>query len=84
MLVDNVLSPTYSLGSPGVDEVRFLAPVRPGAQLRLRVTVDELVPSQSKPDRGMVRMRVAVLEGDTPVVSMLALGIWGRRQPLPG
>jgi acyl dehydratase len=79
MLVDNVLSPTYSLGSPGVDEVRFLAPVRPGARLRLRVTVDELVPSQSKPDRGLVRMRVAVLEGDTPVVSMLALGIWGRR-----
>ena len=30
MLVDNVLSPDYSLGSPGVDEVRFLAPVRPG------------------------------------------------------
>jgi acyl dehydratase len=81
MLVDNVLSPEYSLGSPGVDEVRFLAPVRPGARLRLRVTVVELVPSQSKPDRGVVRMRVEVLEGHSPVVSLLALGIWARRQP---
>lgn len=83
MLVDNVLSPVYSLGSPGVDEVRFLAPVRPGAQLRLRVTIAELVPSQSKPDRGLVRMRVEALEGDTPVLRLLALGLWGRRDRAP-
>jgi acyl dehydratase len=79
MLVDNVLSPAHSLGSPGVDEVRFLAPVRPGARLRLRVTVDDLVPSRSKPDRGLVRMRVEVLDDVTPVVTMLTLGLWRRR-----
>jgi acyl dehydratase len=82
MLVDNVLSPTHSLGSPGVDEVRFLAPVRPGAHLRLRVTVVDVIPSESKPDRGVVRMRVETLEGDARVLALVALGIWGRRTPV--
>jgi acyl dehydratase len=43
-----------SLGSPGVNEVRWLKPVRPGDRLRLKMTVLEAKPSRSKPDRGTV------------------------------
>lgn len=46
-----------SMGSPGIDELRWLAPVRPGDTLRARVEVIELRPSRSKPDRGIARLR---------------------------
>jgi acyl dehydratase len=46
-----------SVGSPGIDEVRWLAPVRPGDTLHSEVEVLEIKPSSSKPDRGIVQMR---------------------------
>ena len=49
------LAPVSSLGSPGVDELRWLKPVRPGDELSVRVTITETRRSQSKPDRGIVR-----------------------------
>jgi acyl dehydratase len=45
-----------SLGSPGVDELRWLKPVRAGDTLRVTTEVTEVKPSSSKPDRGMVRL----------------------------
>ena len=59
LFVEHYLSAVASLASPGVDEVRWLRPVRPGDQLTLRITVLEAKPSRSKPDRGMV---VSLLE----------------------
>ena len=50
-----------SLGSPGLDEVRWKAPVRPGDTLRVVVDVLEVRPSTSKPDRGIVRVRYTTL-----------------------
>lgn len=44
-----------SLGSPGCDSLRWLAPVRPDDRLRLRITVLEARPSSSRPDRGVLR-----------------------------
>ncbi|MEU4897115.1 MaoC family dehydratase [Streptomyces sp. NPDC044780] len=58
LYADHYLSPAASLGGPGVDELRWTAPVRPGDTLRLRVTVLEARPSRSKPDRGILRSRV--------------------------
>jgi acyl dehydratase len=55
LLVDHFLPGTAGLGSPGVDELRWLAPVRPGDALSLRITVTEARRSRSKPDRGLVR-----------------------------
>lgn len=55
LFCDGVIKGTASLGSPGVDEMRWLKPVRPGDTLSLRMTVTECVPSRSKPDRGIVR-----------------------------
>ncbi len=55
LFCDGVIKDTASLGSPGVDEMRWIKPVRPGDTLSLRMTVTECVPSRSKPDRGIVR-----------------------------
>ncbi|GAA1750071.1 MULTISPECIES: MaoC family dehydratase [Streptomonospora] len=58
LYVDAYLSPLASLGGPGVDELRWTAPVRPGDTLSMRAEVLESRPSSSKPDRGLLRTRV--------------------------
>ncbi len=50
-----------SLGSPGVDELRWYLPVRPGDRLTVRMTVLETSRSRSKPDRGVVTSLFEVL-----------------------
>ncbi|MBK0399700.1 MaoC family dehydratase [Limibaculum sp. M0105] len=50
-----------SMGSPGMDALRWLRPVRPGDRLRVRVEVTETRPSRSKPDRGITRFAHTVL-----------------------
>ncbi len=54
IMVDNYLIDAASLGSPGIDELRWLRPVRPGDTLTVYSTVQEMVPSKSKPDRGVL------------------------------
>lgn len=71
LFVANYLSSVASLASPGIDELRWLKPVRPGDTLRIRVTVTESRRSQSKPDRGMVRTLIEVLNQHDEVVSSL-------------
>lgn len=74
MLVEHYLSPVSSLGSPGIDELRWLAPVRPGDTLSVRVTILEARRSQSKPDRGLVRAQMEALNQRREIVmSMKAL-----------
>lgn len=68
LLAEQYLSHASSLGSPGIDELRWLQPVRPGDQLTLRTTVEEVRLSRSKPDRGMVRTRVEMVGEDGEVV----------------
>ena len=65
------LSPASSLASPGIDELRWLKPVRPGDVLSLRVTVTEARRSRSKPDQGVVRSLVEVLNQEGEVVMSL-------------
>ena len=67
-LVDRYLSRTAGLGSPGMDELRWTAPVRPGDRLWVKVTVIEARRSESKPDRGMVRIQIEVLNDKEVVV----------------
>ncbi len=57
MFIQKGVLAACSIGSPGIDEVRWLAPVRPGDTLRTETEVLELKPSSSKPDRGIARMR---------------------------
>lgn len=76
LLAEEYLSPVSSLGSPGVDELRWVAPVRPGDELTLRTTVVEARASRSKPDRGLVRTRVELLRQDGAVVlTMTAMNL---------
>ncbi|MFZ2268618.1 MAG: MaoC family dehydratase [Azonexus sp.] len=57
-----------SLGSPGIDELRWLAPVRPGDTLHCEVEVLEVRPSRSKPDRGIARLRYQAVNQHPEVV----------------
>jgi len=69
-----------SIGSPGLDELRWLAPVRPEDTLHTEVEVLELRPSRSKPDRGIVRMRYeAVNQRGEKVLSFIGNHLLLRR-----
>ena len=57
----SIISPIVaSLASPGLDELRWLKPVRPGDRLSVQVTVLKAAPSKSKPDRGAVTSFIEV------------------------
>jgi acyl dehydratase len=76
LLAREYLSPVSSLGSPGVDELRWIRPVRPGDELALRTTVEEARLSRSKPDRGLLRTRVELLEsGGEAVLRLVAMNL---------
>jgi len=80
LYVDHYLSSVASLASPGVDEVRWPNPVRPGDSIRIRVTILETIPSRSKADRGVVRARIEGFnQKDEPILSLLAISILARR-----
>jgi acyl dehydratase len=68
LTVDHYLSRAASLGSPGIDELLWTRPVRPGDELSIRVTVLEANRSSSKPDRGIIRSFVEVLNQNHEVV----------------
>lgn len=80
LVVENFLPRQASLGSPGIDELRWLRPVRPGDVLRVRVLVLDATRSRSKPDRGVVRTLMEVLNQHGEVVmSLKAMNIIASR-----
>ena len=80
LYVDRFLWHPSSLASPGVDEIRWPHPVRPGDVLRARATVVEATPSRKRDDRGVVRARVEVENQDGQLVfSAIVLSIIARR-----
>jgi len=80
LLVDGFLSNAASMGSPGVDEVRWFKPVRPGDVLTARGVIHEVIPSRSKPDRGILRTTYEMYnQHGEQVLSMKGVGMFGRR-----
>lgn len=80
LLVDGLLGKTASLGSPGLDEMRWLKPVRPGDTLRARAVVHETRPSRSKPDRGTVKVTWETYNQDgEKVMTMTGIQMIARR-----
>lgn len=80
LLVDGFLRDTRGMGSPGVEEVRYLAPVRAGDSLTLRLEVTNLRASASRPDIGFLRFRSEILnQSGTPVMSMVSTLMFARR-----
>jgi acyl dehydratase len=82
LIVDHYLSRVASLASPGVDELRWPTPVRPGDSLRLRTTILQTRRSRSKPDRGLVRTRAELLNQDDEIaLSLVAMNLLRLRNP---
>lgn len=80
LLVDNLISHTVSFGSPGLDNLRWLKPVRPGDVLTARITILDARPSESRPDRGIVRSRGEMVNEQGEVVMQVeAVNFYGRR-----
>lgn len=81
-IADNWLLRSTSMGSPGVDEVRWLRPVKPGDTLHVTQTVLDKRVSASKPDRGFVNLRFDVTNGDGKAVMQQTNPImFGLRHP---
>ena len=75
LYVDAVLSRASMLTAPGIEELRWLRPVRPGMRLRGRATILDSWRSDGTPGRGTIRLRGELLDDDgAPVMSMLARG----------
>ena len=68
LFVEHYLSKVASLGSPGVDELRWIKPVRPGDALSIRVTVLDTKNSRSKSDRGIVHSLIEVMNQNREIV----------------
>ena len=79
MLVDELFSRASSLGAPGVDEVQWRRPARPGDRLVLRAQVLETRGSASKPDRGFVRFRIEMTRGTELVMFWTSTVMFGRK-----
>ena len=80
LMVDGFISTSSSMGSPGVDEVRWLKPVRPGDTVTVRVHVQTVTPSKSKPDRGVVKSLMECKnQDDETVMTVQGMGMYLRR-----
>jgi acyl dehydratase len=75
-------NPIASLGSPGVDDLRWIKPVYPGDILRLETELVEKRQSQSKPEMGFIKSRVSVFnQKDDVVMTMVTNGIIRVKSP---
>ena len=80
MVVDGLLNRSASMGSPGLDGVRWLAPVRAGDTLNVRYQTVQVKASRSKPDRGVVWSKwVAINQHGQTVCTVEGMGMFGRR-----
>lgn len=80
MVVDGFLNDSSSMGSPGLDEVRWLSPVRPGDTLSVTAETLESRPSSSKSDRGiLISMWRATNQDGKLVCTIKGMGMFGRR-----
>jgi acyl dehydratase len=80
MLTDSLLNETSFMGAPGVEEVKWLAPVRPGDRIAARATVLETRASRSRPDMGFVKFRFELVDAaDQPVMILIVSPMFGRR-----
>jgi acyl dehydratase len=85
LYADHYLSRVATLPSPGIDELRWPSPLRPGDRVRLQTTILDSRRSRSKPDRGLVRTRGELLDTDgRTVLSMVAMNLFKLREAARG
>ena len=82
MIADGFLLDSSSMGAPGIEEVRWVSPLRPGTNIRIRSTVLEKRASKSRPQMGLAKMSFEVLDDtDAVLMSLITSFMLGRRQP---
>jgi acyl dehydratase len=80
LMVEGVLRDSTSMGSPGMDSIRYLAPVRAGDSLTLRVEVVSLRQSKSRPEMGFVGFRCQMINAQCmPALELTGTVMFGRR-----
>src|SRR6476646_1935216 len=80
MIADGFVNETSSMGAPGVDEVRWLKPLRPGTRVRVRATVLGTRASNSRPEVGFVNFLFELLDEQDNVLITLASPLMLRRR----
>ena len=84
LMVTNFLCHTSSMGSPGLENIRWLKPVFPGDTLRLQSSVLETRPMGKRPDIGMTRNLWEMFnQHNDKVLHMEGWGMFKRREPAP-
>jgi acyl dehydratase len=80
MMFDGFIGRTASMGSPGVNEVRWLAPLRPGDDLLLDIDVTEARLSKSRPTTGIVTFKATVRNAGGEMLCEMVTPIIVRRR----
>jgi len=80
MIADGFVNQTHSMGAPGVDEVRWLSPLRPNTRVRVRTTVLETRASRSRPDFGFVKCLFEMLDERDKVLTTLTSPLMIKRR----
>ena len=71
IIADGFLLDSTSMGAPGIDEVRWLKPLRPGTQIRVRATLLDMRASNSRPEMGFVKFHYEVLDDQDAVLTTM-------------
>ena len=80
MVVEGLMGSSSSMGSPGLDSVRWLRPLRAGDTIRVRYLTTQVKASNSKPDRGVVWSRwTATNQHGEEICTIDGMGMFGRR-----
>jgi acyl dehydratase len=80
MVIDGLIGESSSMGSPGLDGIRWLLPVRAGDTLHVRYVTRDVKASNSKPDRGVVWSKwTATNQRGEEVCTVEGMGMFGRR-----
>ncbi|WP_293268823.1 MaoC family dehydratase [Neptunomonas sp.] len=80
MMIQTRLFETVSMGGPGIDELRFIAPVRPGDTIEPVIEIVDMTPSKSKPDRGIIRIKcIGYNQHQNKVLSFIVI-MMGKRK----
>ncbi len=84
MITDGFIADASFMGAPGVEEVKWLAPIRPGERVRARATVLETRASRSRPDMGFVKFQFELVDAaDRRLMTLTVIPMFGRRSSAP-
>jgi acyl dehydratase len=80
IIADGFILNSSSMGAPGIEEVKWLAPLRPGSNLIVRAHVLETRASKSRPEMGVVKFLFETLDGNGTLVMTMATSLMFRRR----